>query len=307
MSKILSVRLFFVLLLSGIIVILAGCGNSGGSGEEPPVYSPTQVLTPEAPAKQTLGSSPLILDISNQEQGYFIAQSDSSDSRMNIQLTSPSGVLYSYFLDPGKSAVIPFSEGSGDYQATCYQQIDGSQYAALYTETLHIKLKNEFLPFLYPNQYVDFSEKSQACKLARSLVTKESKDVDMLKTFYTYITTHITYDYHKAETVEAGYLPNVDETLKTGTGICFDYAALLTAMLRSQDIPCKLEIGYSGDIKHAWVDVYIRNKGWVTKAASFDGDTWELMDPTFDANSSDNEAIQEYIGDESNYTVQYTY
>ena len=90
----------------------------------------------------------------------------------------------------------------------------------------------------------------------------------MLKTFYTYITTHITYDYHKAETVEAGYLPNVDETLKTGTGICFDYAALLTAMLRSQDIPCKLEIGYSGDIKHAWVDVYIRDKGWVTKAAS---------------------------------------
>ena len=175
------------------------------------------------------------------------------------------------------------------------------------TPSKFIKLKNEFLPFLYPNQYVDFSEKSQACKLARSLVTKESKDVDMLKTFYTYITTHITYDYHKAETVEAGYLPNVDETLKTGTGICFDYAALLTAMLRSQDIPCKLEIGYSGDIKHAWVDVYIRDKGWVTKAASFDGDTWELMDPTFDANSSDNEAIQEYIGDESNYTVQYTY
>lgn len=31
------------------------------------------------------------------------------------------------------------------------------------------------------------------------------------------------------------------------------------------------------------------------------------MDPTFDANSNGNEAIQEYIGDESNYTVQYTH
>ena len=78
-------------------------------------------------------------------------------------------------------------------------------------------------------------------------------------------------------------------------------------MLRSQDIPCKLEIGYSGDIKHAWIDVYIQNKGWVTKAISFAGDTWKLMDPTFDANSNGNEAIQEYIGDESNYTVQYTH
>lgn len=101
---------------------------------------------------------------------------------------------------------------------------------------------------------------------------------------------------------EAGYLPDVDDTLSTGTGICFDYAALTTAMLRSQDIPCKLQIGYSGDVKHAWIDVYIRGRGWVTKAVSFDGDTWKLMDPTFDANSDGDEAIQEYIGDESNYT-----
>lgn len=101
-------------------------------------------------------------------------------------------------------------------------------------------------------------------------------------------------------------LPDVDDTLSTGTGICFDYAALTTAMLRSQDIPCKLQIGYSGDVKHAWIDVYIRGRGWVTKAVSFDGDTWKLMDPTFDANSDGDEAIQEYIGDESNYTVQFT-
>lgn len=175
----------------------------------------------------------------------------------------------------GEQAVFPFSEGSGDYLVTCYQQVDGSQYAALYTETLSVKLENEFLPFLYPNRYVDFSEDSKACKEASSLVSDGMTDVD--------------------------------DTLKTGTGICFDYAALTAAMLRSQDIPCKLEIGYSGDLKHAWIDVYIRTKGWVTKAISFEGDTWKLMDPTFDSNSDDNEAILEYIGDESNYTVQFTY
>lgn len=305
MSKPLSVRLFFVLLLSGIM-IFSGCADSGSSGEEPPVYSPARVLTPEAPGKKTLGSSPLILDISNQDQGYLTAQSDSTDSRMNIQLTTPSGVLYSYFLEPKEQAVIPFSEGSGDYMITCYQQIDGSQYAALYSESLTVKLENEFLPFLYPNQYVNFSAKSKACSLAQSLVTDDMNDVDILKTFYKYVTSHITYDYDKADSVEAGYLPDIDETLETGTGICFDYAALLTAMLRSQDIPCKLEIGYSGDIKHAWIDVYIRGKGWATKAVSFDGDTWQLMDPTFDANSDGNKAIQEYIGDDSNYTVQFT-
>lgn len=154
---------------------------------------------------------------------------------------------------------------------------------------------------------MDFSVKSEACTLAQSLVKDGMNDVEILKAFYTYVTEHITYDYDKADSVEAGYLPDVDETLQSGTGICFDYAALTAAMLRSQDIPCKLEIGYSGDIKHAWIDVYIQNKGWVTKAISFDGDTWKLMDPTFDANSNGNEAIQEYIGDESNYTVQYTH
>lgn len=306
MSKTLSVRLFFVLLLSGIIIFLPGCAKSENSGEEPPVYSPARVLTPEAPGTQTLGSSPLVLDISNQDQGYLTAQSDSEDSRMSIQLTTPSGVLYSYFLAPKEQAVIPFSEGSGDYVITCYQQINGSQYAALYSETLTVNLENEFLPFLYPNQYVNFSAESESCTLAQSLVTEEMKDVDILKTFYNYVTSHITYDYDKANSVEAGYLPDIDETLRTGTGICFDYAALLTAMLRSQDIPCKLEIGYSGEIKHAWIDVYIRGKGWATKAVSFDGDTWQLMDPTFDANSDDDETIQEYIGDESNYTVQFS-
>ncbi len=304
MSKFLPVRLFFVWLLFGIL--LAGCGNSPSSDEEPPVYSPARVLTPEAPGKKTLGSSPLILDISNQDQGYLTAESDSDDSRMNIQLTAPSGVVYSYFLEPDEQTVLPFSEGSGEYLITCYQQVDGNQYAALYTETLTIKLQNEFLPFLYPNQYVDFSSKSEACKLAASLVKEDMTDIDILKTFYTYVTSHISYDYDKADSVEAGYLPDVDDTLSTGTGICFDYAALTTAMLRSQDIPCKLQIGYSGDVKHAWIDVYIRGSGWVTKAVSFDGDTWKLMDPTFDANSDGDEAIQEYIGDESNYTVQFT-
>lgn len=304
MSKFLPVRLFFVWLLFGIL--LTGCGNSPSSDEEPPVYSPARVLTPEAPGKKTLGSSPLILDISNQDQGYLTAESDSDDSRMNIQLTAPSGVVYSYFLEPDEQTVLPFSEGSGEYLITCYQQVDGNQYAALYTETLTIKLQNEFLPFLYPNQYVDFSSKSKACKLAASLVKEDMTDIDILKTFYAYVTSHISYDYDKADSVEAGYLPDIDDTLSTGTGICFDYAALTTAMLRSQDIPCKLQIGYSGDIKHAWIDVYIRGSGWVTKAVSFDGDTWKLMDPTFDANSDGDEAIQEYIGDESNYTVQFT-
>lgn len=295
-----------ILLLLIPVLLFTGCGSSGSDPDEPPVYSPLQVLVPEAPGKKTLGTSPLVLDISDTDQGYLTAVSDSTDQMMNVQLTAEDGVVYSYFISPGESAVIPFSSGSSTYQVSCYQQISNSQYAALYADTLEIKLANEFLPFLYPNQYVNFTPDSEASKLALSMVSEDTSDIDALQTIYNYVVSHVNYDYDLADTVASGYLPDVDETLQTGKGICFDYAALTTAMLRSCDIPCKLQIGYAGDIKHAWINVYIRSRGWVDKAVEFSGDSWSRMDPTFDSNSEDKDTIQEYIGDNNNYTVQFT-
>ena len=295
-----------ILLILIPVLLFTGCGSSGSDPDEPPVYSPLQVLVPEAPGKKTLGTSPLVLDISDTDQGYLTAVSDSTDQMMNVQLTAEDGVVYSYFISPGESAVIPFSSGSSTYQVSCYQQISDSQYAALYADTLEIKLANEFLPFLYPNQYVNFTPDSEASKLALSMVSEDTSDIDALQTIYNYVVSHVTYDYDLADTVASGYLPDVDETLQTGKGICFDYAALTTAMLRSCDIPCKLQIGYAGDIKHAWINVYIRSRGWVDKDVEFRGDSWSRMDPTFDSNSEDKDTIQEYIGDNNNYTVQFT-
>lgn len=309
MHRFICVRLLAILLcLSLLSVFISGCGSSSASTNqtEPPIYSPLQVLIPESPGKETLGSSPLTLDVSNISQGYFTARSDSSDLICSLQIVTPSGILYSYFILPEENAVITFTEGNGDYTITGYQQVQGDQYAALYSETITVQLDNDFLPFLYPNQYVNFTPDSKASQLALSMVDEDTVDLDALEQIYDYVVSNLTYDYAKADTVTTGYLPDVDETLESGTGICFDYAALTAAMLRSCDIPCKLQIGYAGDIKHAWIDVYIRSKGWVNKAVSFKGDTWTLMDPTFDSNSDDKEAIQDYIGDESNYTVQFT-
>lgn len=73
----------------------------------------------------------------------------------------------------------------------------------------------------------------------------------------------ITYDNEKAATVSGNYLPDIDETLSTKKGICFDYASLTAAMLRSIGIPAKLAIGYSASVRHAWIDVYIQSvAGW---------------------------------------------
>lgn len=306
MYKSFFARPLFMLIFC--MCVFSACNSPGKqeASNEPPVFSPPQVLVPKAPGEETLGSPPLILDVSNTDQGYLTAQSQSSGKRTNLQLLAPDGVLYSYFIEPGEAAVIPFTGGAGDYQITCYEQVSGSQYAALYTQQIKVILENEFLPYIYPNQYVNFSPESETSQKALSMLPDDATDVEALDAIYTYVTGTITYDTEKAENVDAGYLPDVDETLACGSGICFDYAAVMTAMLRSRDIPCKLQIGYSGDIKHAWIDVYIRSKGWVEGAIAFDGETWQRMDPTFDSNSEDKDFIRSFIGDGTNYTVQFT-
>jgi transglutaminase-like putative cysteine protease len=158
---------------------------------------------------------------------------------------------------------------------------------------------------LYPNQYVNFTEDSQAVKLAASLSDSAESDLDFLTEVYHYVVEHVTYDEDKAQNVELGYLPDIDETLSTGKGICFDYAALMTAMLRSQGIPCKMAVGYSNEVKHSWVDVFIEGSGWIDHAIELDSDEWKLLDPTFASSNPDDDTVKDYIGDGSNYILQY--
>ena len=116
---------------------------------------------------------------------------------------------------------------------------------------------------------------------------------------------NIEYDYEKAVNVSTGYLPDIDVTLKTKKGICFDYAAMMTAMLRSQGIPTKLEIGYlTEDVYHSWISVYLEETGWVDNLIEFNGTDWELMDPTV-ASSSGSQEVEDMASDETNYIVRY--
>lgn len=81
----------------------------------------------------------------------------------------------------------------------------------------------------------------------------------------------------------------------------------MTGMLRSQGIPCKLVVGYAGEVYHAWISVWSEETGWVDGAVFFDGTTWQRMDPTFAAGGGKNSSIQEFIGDGTNYTTKYIY
>jgi len=80
----------------------------------------------------------------------------------------------------------------------------------------------------------------------------------------------------------------------------------MTAMLRSQGIPCKLVVGYAGDIYHAWISVWTEENGWVDGFVFFNGKTWKRMDPTFASSSGRSDEIMEFI-ENGSYTVKYLY
>lgn len=134
-----------------------------------------------------------------------------------------------------------------------------------------------------------------------------SDTLKKVEAVYNYAVNNISYDYQKAAAVQSGYLPNVDTTLSQKTGICFDYASLMTAMLRVENIPSKLVIGYAGDAYHAWVSVYTEEQGWIDNLIYFDGSNWRFMDPTFASSGKGNSAVLDYISNPANYRAKFTY
>lgn len=276
--------------------------QSGGARSSSPV-----IHEPEAPQTAVLGTEELAVDISNTDQGYVMARYTGDADKVNIQITGPDGVDYKYFLAPSDSFIpLPLTCGDGPYDIDGYEHVADSQYAVLFRERVEVSLESQLLPFLYPSQYVNFNAGSAAVKAAQEAVTGASSDLDAVADIYHYVIGHVIYDDEKAENVTSGYLPDVDETLRTGKGICFDYASLTTAMLRSQNIPSRLEIGYSGDIYHAWISVYTEETGWIDGIIEFTADGWTRMDPTFAASDGNSEAVLEYIGDGSNYITLYS-
>ena len=302
----LSGSLAVVLLVC--VFFLTACGEEKWPVNEPPVFDELTILEPAADWKKYIGGQPLVLDISHTGQGYLSARAFDDGRMKSVQVTADHGSrTYTYFIEPGEEAVIPFTEGDGTYTVSGYQQIEGSRYGQLYEEKLDIRLDNVFYPFLYPSQYVNFSADSDSTRLAQELLPPEAGDLEGLEAVFDYIVTHIRYDTVKADQVPAGYIPDVDETLRTGKGICFDFAALTAAMLRARDIPTRLVVGYVGDVRHAWVDVYIREPGTFKGDVSLEGSCWIRIDPTFYASSTDASYILSYIGDGTNYVTQYIY
>ena len=272
--------------------------DTKGSRDNTPV-----VLTGQADGTVTYGSEGVTIDASHISEGYIMVSYTGTNEKVKLQITGPDEVVYTYNLH-GDYETFPLTAGSGSYTVGVFENIEGTSYSTLFTQTIDVKIDDEFGPYLYANQYVNFNGDSKVVEKAEELSKPCNDDLEVIEQVYNYMISNFTYDYDKAESVQSGYLPDVDEVFEAQTGICFDYAAIMATMLRSQRIPTRLEVGYAGDVYHAWISTYIEEQGWVNGIIQFDGKNWELMDPTFASTSSKPE---DFITNTDEYITKFVY
>lgn len=283
-------------------------GQMSLGGNELPA-SPTlpDILRPEASGALTEETDRAMIDYSNTPDGYVMARwKETPEKRIKVQVKGPT-TTYTYNLTKDTWETFPLSDGNGAYQVAVYENVEGSKYALVQSVSVEVELSDEFAPFLRPNQYVNYADAEQTVKTAAQLTYGKETELEKVQAVYEYVVQNLTYDKELAAMVRSGYLPDLDGVLVSKKGICFDYAALMTGMLRSQSVPCKLVVGYAGEVYHAWISVYTEKDGWIDGVIYFDGAAWKRMDPTFASSGNQSDEIMDYIGDGTNYKEKYLY
>lgn len=247
------------------------------------------VRMPEATGDKVVKKGKGVLDISHIDQGYFMAMHSGSDKRIKVVVKSGKTSQNFDLKSDGEYVTFPLPYGSGKYTISINENVKGDSYTTVVSSTIDVKLADENLPFLYPNQYVDYDSDTQAVAKSFELCEGLSTEKDKANTIIKYVVSTIAYDNMRALQVKGNaiteYLPDIDDILEKRLGICLDYASLTACMLRAQGIPTKIIIGYmvagSAKVYHAWVEVYINDK-------------WQSIDPTSMASKA---KVTEYVPD----------
>lgn len=300
------------MLLFFYVFLVSGCSNDTKHDNYPTEYPASQsyaideLLLADSPGTAVMedNAQQVQIDFSNVQSGYIrVKRRIQNEKKMKVQIINhdaslPDNRTFAYYdlNTVNEYETFPLVYGNGNYSIVVYQNTTDKKYMNIYEGKFQVALQNAQDPFLYPNQVVNYQADSKAITLAFELCTGLRDDLSRVKVLYDYVVEHIAYDKEKAEATQNTYvLPVIDETLASEKGICFDYAALLAAMCRSQHIPCKVVVGNTSIEYHAWVEVWLEGQGWINPEVLFEADSWSRADPTFAASKTEYEDYYETI------------
>ncbi|ETT63726.1 transglutaminase-like domain-containing protein [Paenibacillus sp. FSL R10-2779] len=214
------------------------------------------------------------------------------DKRIKLMITKDNS-SYTYNLyASGQAEDFPLQQGNGTYKVSVLENTTGNKYKALYSEVVDVTMSDSNSVYLGSVQNVKWSSSDKAIVKAKQLVQGKTTDEEKVKAIYNYVVANVQYDYSLANSVTTDYIPSIDKTLTTKKGICYDYASLFAAMLRSVDVPAKLVMGNTSYVTqyHAWNEVLLNGK-WVT------------IDTTVDAGLAKSDKKTDLIKASSKYTA----
>lgn len=212
------------------------------------------------------------LEQSSVKDGYVkIRYTNDSDKKMKVIVEKEDNKYYYDFDGKGKYENYPLNMGNGQYNISLLQNSEGKNYVLVDEWKVNAEIKSESTVYSISNKIVDFENSTFAVAKAKELVNGLSSDEDKVKVIYNYVISNIQYDIQKQKTVAAGYTPNIELVVNTGSGICYDFASTYAGMLRSVGIPTKLIMGSSKNVQgyHAWNEVYVNGK-WMVVDTSYD-------------------------------------
>lgn len=243
-----GIRLSAVLLLT---VLLVSCAAIPAGAE-----GPTQL--------------PATIDAARADQGV-VSVNHQPTSGQRLKVTVENGnARYTYNYD--RPASFPLQAGSGTYTVRLLENIGGNSYRVLNSATFTATIASRNSVFLQSIQLADYRADQAAVAKARVLTQDSKDDLAKVKSVYNYVLANFTFDTDKLAKLTTDYIPSVDRFWQDESGICYDFASLLAAMLRSAGVPTKLIKGYTDNVKgyHAWNEVLVSGK-------------WQIIDSSFDA------------------------
>ena len=227
------------------------------------VFSLAEILMPVADGKPQQKDK-LVVYTNHADEGYVMVKPPQTKTKMKFTVETNDTKLQ-YDIDGTKQKdakgrqyyeVFPLQLGQGKYTLTLWRQVEGKKYGKIGQVQIKITMKDELRCFLYPNQYVNYTEETPCVLKAVELCKGMTDQDEIFKTIKNFVLKNFQYDFIKSVTVagSSGLLPNIEECWEKKMGICQDLSAMTCAMLRSQGVPARLIIGQLGSgTAHAWV------------------------------------------------------
>ena len=102
---------------------------------------------------------------------------------------------------------------------------------------------------------------TQTKDLADEICAGCETDEEKVQAIYNWIIHNFEYDYDYHAIIQ--YF-DIQRTLRTHKGVCYDFSNLFAALCRSQNIPCYVVDGtsYETAAQHTWNRIYYNNSWW---------------------------------------------